>query len=155
MIRHLWSVTKHKAWVTLYVLQFCGRLLWRAVVHDLSKVTDPVERRGFARALPTLASSTYGSERYNEGLELLGPALERHYENNDHHPEHPAFQPAGIGAMTLVQVVEMWCDWRAAVRRHDDGDILESVIHNVGTRYDVGESMASILTTQATEEVDL
>ena len=149
MIRHLWSTAKHKAWVAAYIVQFCTRLLWRAVLHDTSKVTDPVERDGFRRALPALASSTYGSESYQKGLRLLGPARTRHYENNDHHPEH--FEFAGIAGMDLTQLVEMYCDWRAAVRRHDDGDLIESVRVN-RKRYAIDGVLGPILYHSALED---
>lgn len=57
----------------------------------------------------------------------LKPALDHHYANNMHHPEA---HENGIDGMTLYDIVEMFLDWRAAVERHDDGDIMKSIEHN-------------------------
>lgn len=57
----------------------------------------------------------------------MGVALEHHYKNNRHHPEH--FKN-GIEGMTLVDLCEMISDWKAATLRHDDGDILKSIEMN-------------------------
>lgn len=144
MIRHYWSTTKHKAWVFIYVASFCLRLLWRAIVHDLSKYRSP-EAEIFAEVLPELEDTTYGSEEYEELLDRLGPALEHHYEHNRHHPEHfdhEDFRGRPIRAMNLLDVVEMFCDWRAAVRRHRDGNIAQSVRTNA-ERYGFDDDLLS------------
>ena len=49
----------------------------------------------------------------------MGPALQHHYEDNCHHPEH---YRNGIHDMNMVDLIEMLCDWRAAIKRyHPDG----------------------------------
>jgi hypothetical protein len=50
--------------------------------------------------------------------------------------------------MDLLDLVEMFCDWRAAVRRHRDGDIVESVEHNV-ERFTLGPTLAAVLRKEA------
>lgn len=57
----------------------------------------------------------------------MGVALEHHYANNRHHPEH---HKDGIRGMTLVDIVEMFCDWKAASMRHNNGDMLTSIEKN-------------------------
>ena len=91
--------------------------------HDSSKLS-PFESRIFAKFTPLLKSSTYGSNEYKKMLNDMKPALDHHYERNRHHPEH--FKN-GIAGMTLVDVIEMFCDWVAATERHEDGDIFKSL----------------------------
>jgi hypothetical protein len=51
--------------------------------------------------------------------------------------------------MTLVDVVEMLCDWAAATQRHDDdGDIFDSIEKNA-ERFDLSEQLAQILRNTA------
>lgn len=140
MLRHLWSNVRHRFWVNWELVKLCGRLLWRGQVHDLSKY-GPAEAPDFARALPGLASSTYGSEEYEEAKARLDDALEHHYAVNPHHPEH---YRRGIDGMTLCDLVEMWCDWKAAVRRHDDGDLRASLEHN-RREYDLSDQLYHVL----------
>jgi len=51
--------------------------------------------------------------------------------------------------MSLLDVVEMYFDWKAACRRHRDGDIEESVSVN-RDRFELSDELASILTNEAT-----
>jgi len=69
----------------------------------------------------------YSQSLYKGFLKEMGVALQHHYENNPHHPEH--FEN-GIKGMTLVDIVEMFCDWKAATLRHDNGDIYKSIEFN-------------------------
>lgn len=105
-------------------------LLQRALVHDLSKFS-PDEWSAFAEANygDQLSKFEYGSPEYMEQLKtILGPALENHYRENDHHPEH--YRGKWQEKMTLAAVIEMLCDWEAATHRHETGDIWKSVEKN-------------------------
>jgi len=126
LIRHFVATAVHKAWVAWYLFKTCLALAKRAVLHDLSKY-GPSERDLLALSLPLLKSLKYGSEEYKKSVEDLGPALEHHYKHNAHHPEH---YQASIYGMSPLDLVEMSCDWRAAVRRHRSGDMAESLRHN-------------------------
>lgn len=95
----------------------------RRAVHDQSKLADP-EKSVFDEFTPKLAGLTYGSEEYKSFLAAMKPALDHHYAANSHHPEH--FE-AGIRGMSLLDLVEMLCDWKAATMRHNDGDIRKSI----------------------------
>ncbi|RPH39664.1 MAG: hypothetical protein EHM86_07175 [Desulfobulbaceae bacterium] len=95
----------------------------RGVYHDLSKLGEP-EKEIFDIVTPKLKALTYGSEEYRESLKEMGKALEHHYMKNRHHPEH--FKN-GIDDMSLLDVVEMLADWKAATLRHADGDIIKSL----------------------------
>ena len=83
--------------------------------HDASKLVSP-EKDGFDKYTPMLAKMEYGSSEYKKCLtELQHPYLDHHYANNSHHPEH---YKNGINGMNLFDVIEMLCDWRAAVKRN-------------------------------------
>lgn len=91
--------------------------------HDLTKV-GPIEKPVFDEYTPKLKDSTYGSEEYKGFLAAMKPALDHHYAKNRHHPEH--FEN-GIQGMNLVDLIEMFCDWKAATMRHGDGDLMKSI----------------------------
>lgn len=98
-------------------------LVDRSTCHDRSK-TLPPEVDVFNEFTPKLKTSTYGSDEYKAFLASMGPGLEHHYANNRHHPEHFS---QGINGMTLVDLIEMLADWKAATERHDNGDLMRSL----------------------------
>lgn len=82
----------------------------------------------FAEVTERLSGLTYGSPEYYECLEEMKKgALGHHYDHNRHHPEHHS---EGVRDMTLFDLLEMLCDWKAATLRHKDGDMQKSVEHN-------------------------
>ena len=95
----------------------------RKAEHDKSKLEEP-EKSMFDEFTPKLRSSTYGSAEYKSFLQEMGVALKHHYENNSHHPEH---YENGINGMSLLDLIEMLADWKAATQRHADGNILDSL----------------------------
>lgn len=116
------ETTKHKLWTAWYLIKASRALLWRALIHDLSKYSHE-EAPYLERALPRLRTLEYGSEAYKAAIASLGPALEHHYRMNTHHPEHWH----GIKYMSPLDLIEMLCDWKAATRRHATGDLLKSI----------------------------
>jgi len=98
----------------------------RALVHDASKLQSP-EKEAFDVLTPKLKGMTYGSAEYRACLRDLKPALDHHYAHNSHHPE---FYEKGVDGMTLLDVVEMFCDWKAATERHADGSLERSIQQN-------------------------
>jgi hypothetical protein len=104
-----------------------SELTRRAIAHDASKLVEP-EKSMFDRYTPMLRSVAYGSDEYNAVLaEMREQALGEHYRHNAHHPEH---WEHGIADMSLIDLLEMLCDWIAATHRHDDGDIRRSIEQN-------------------------
>jgi len=95
----------------------------RGIVHDESKLNEP-EFSQFAKSIPKLKKTTFGEEDYEKAKESLGDALYHHYQYNDHHPEH--FEN-GVHDMDIIQLTEMLCDMMAAVTRHENGDIHNSI----------------------------
>lgn len=114
---------EHIGVVRRYLTAVVKELLDRADGHDASKLADP-ERATFDEYTPKLRDSTFGSDEYKGFLVGMGEGLQHHYANNRHHPEHFA---GGIQDMTLIDLIEMICDWLAATQRHADGDIRRSI----------------------------
>lgn len=131
---------RHATKVLQYATTLVNELLSSATIHDDSKLHTP-ELETFAIYGPKLKHLTYNSAEYKANLAAMNKALDHHYKNNRHHPEH--FED-GIKGMTLVDVIEMFCDWCAAAERHANGDIYESIITNK-KRFNMSEDLTQIL----------
>lgn len=118
----------------------------RSNAHDKSKLLPP-EKEMFDLATGRLKGCTYGSDEYKGFLKELKPALDHHYANNSHHPEH--FQD-GVRGMTLLDLIEMLCDWKAAGERHADGSMQRSLTLNQ-ERFSISRDLQQILTNTARE----
>ena len=116
----------------------------RAMNHDKSKLEEP-ELSIFQEYTEKLKTSTYGSDEYKSFLKEMQVALDHHYKNNRHHPEH--FEN-GIDGMNLIDLVEMFCDWKAATERHDNGDIFKSIEFNT-KRFNLNPQLVNILNNTA------
>lgn len=149
----------------------------RAHYHDASKL-GTIEKPIFDEMTPKLKDSTYGSEEYKGFLASMKPALDNHYKENRHHPEHhatveciicftdvskfvngrcPVCLNAQTGSslpslkgMTLLDLIEMLCDWKAAGERHANGSIVKSLEHNKG-RFNISDEMQDVLRNTAIE----
>jgi hypothetical protein len=126
--------------------QLAEALLDRLCVHDASKLESP-EKAMFDEFTPKLRDSTYGSEEYKGYLKDMGAALQHHYRANRHHPEH---FPNGVAGMTLIDVLEMLADWKAAGERHADGNMADSLTKQ-RERFGLSDQLHSILTNTARE----
>ena len=119
----------------------------RAMLHDRSKLEAP-EKQGYDVITYRLKDLVYGSDEYRAALRELKPTLDHHYAHNSHHPEH---HPEGIAGMSLLDVVEMLMDWKAATERmKDGGDIWASIEYNIG-RFRIEPQLAQILRNTARE----
>lgn len=130
MLVFYWTVTKHKYGVAARLLKLAFHIIWRAIIHDLSKFKFS-EARGFTGHLHKLNSSAYGSEKYinNFHEDGIAQAVSLHYDRNRHHPEH---FDNGIRAMNLVDLAEMLADWAVASKRAPGGNLLISLNINRG-----------------------
>jgi hypothetical protein len=123
-----------------------AKLALRAQDHDASKLEEP-ERTAFDVVAGQLKGLTYGSDAYKANLRKIKPAIEHHYRGNSHHPEHWG---RGLNDMSLLDILEMLCDWKAATLRHDDGDIMKSITHNQ-ERFGMSDQLADILRNTVTD----
>ena len=137
---------EHIGKVRGYVLQAVNNLLQRAHVHDNSKLSG-IEKDAFDIATPKLRDLEYGSPEYRQSLKEIQPAVRAHYEVNSHHPE---FYEDGVDGMTLLDLVEMLCDWKAAGERTKNGDIMKSIEINA-ERHNFSPQLVSILRNTAYE----
>lgn len=135
---------KHIRLVGRLLHQCVNDLLDRADAHDQSKLEHP-EVELFTKYTDKLAAVTYGSPEYEELRKAMGPALAHHYANNQHHPE---YHKNGIDDMTLLDVLEMFCDWKASSLRHYDGNIRKSIEKN-GNRFGMSPQLVRILENTA------
>lgn len=119
-------------------------LLDRQTSHDMSKLKSP-ELELFDVYTKKLRRVTYGSKKYKQYLQEMKPALSHHYECNRHHPEHFEY---GILDMNLIDICEMFCDWFASCKRHEDGDIFKSIEINK-ERFELGDQLESIFINTA------
>ncbi len=114
---------KHSLRVGALMGQAIRELVDRSVRHDLSK-TEPPEVDVFNRVTPRLQCLTYGTDEYKAALADMGEGLTHHYAVNRHHPEHYA---DGVNNMTLVDLIEVLADWKAATERHTTGSLANSL----------------------------
>ena len=134
------DTVKHINVVRKYLNAIINSINHKWQYHDFTKLFEP-EKSIFDKVTPKLKELTYGSEEYNNQLKEMQVALDHHYKNNSHHPEH---YENGIRDMDLVDIVEMICDWKAASERHEDGDIIKSIEINQ-KRFNYSDDLKQIL----------
>jgi hypothetical protein len=137
---------RHSRRVDELMLQVISQIQDRLLKHDASKMEDP-EKAIFDEFSPKLGQLEYGSDEYKESLAAMGPALKHHYAENRHHPEH--FEN-GVNDMTLVDLVEMLADWRAATERNKNGNLAAS-LEIQKERFSLSDQLVQILENTACE----
>ena len=135
---------KHIENVRKYIRFMIDKLDMRGVKHDASKLESP-EVEVFAEYTPKLNTTPFDSEEYYQNLAKMKPALDHHYAANRHHPEHFV---NGINDMTLIDILEMFCDWKASTLRHNDGNLLKSIETNA-ERFNMEGQLKQILINTA------
>lgn len=124
-----------------YVLNniIAPELLNRALNHDKSKLEDP-EKETYDKYIPLLQKVKYGTPEYNKLKdEMAETGVGHHYSVNRHHPEH--FEN-GVRDMTLVDIIEMLCDWYSASLRSDTG--FEKGLLMNKDRYGISDDLTQI-----------
>lgn len=96
---HITRVRKH-------IATFVRLLIKRSLNHDNSKLQDP--ELTLWKEMDKEPRYPYGSEEYKEKMKRWEKVFKHHYSYNRHHPE---FYENGVNDMTLVDIVEMMCDW--------------------------------------------
>lgn len=131
---------EHIGKVQARIQECISRLTIRAAHHDESKLAEP-ERS----LLSALGSQTnlppYGSAEERARFDALAEFRRHHYAENSHHPEH---YTQGIEGMSLLDIIEMLCDWEAAGARHVSGNIHDSLKFNID-RFGINPQLAQVL----------
>ena len=78
----------------------------RAAMHDDSKLEEP--ELSLWKKMDREKRYPYGSSEYLDKIQRNKKVFQLHYLKNRHHPEHYA---NGVRDMTLIDVIEMLCDW--------------------------------------------
>ncbi len=131
---------KHIHEVSANLSDFAKELLERGKKHDKSKLESP-EREIFAEKHSDLGKTEYGTPEYKTLLQNVQPAIDHHYANNRHHPQHWA---NGVNDMTLIDLIEMLCDWKAATKRNKNGNIRKSIEINA-QKFNISPQLKQIL----------
>lgn len=130
---------KHVRKVQQNINLFIKDLMYRGEHHDNSKFEEP-ELSIFAENTHKLSQTKYGSDEYKLLLHEVKPAIDNHYSKNRHHPEH---WPNGVEDMTLVDLIEMLSDWKAATERNKDGNIRKSIEIN-SSKYNISPQLRTV-----------
>ena len=130
----------HIVRVSTILKTFIMKILIRCKEHDKTKL-EPPEKEFYDINTPILNKLVYNSEEYKNNLENLKEALKHHYSQNRHHPE---YHENGINDMTLIDLIEMLADWKAASERHSTGNILKSIESNQ-QRFGIDPQLTQIL----------
>lgn len=137
-LKHYINTIAHKWWVAYGMIGISIKLIYRAIIHDYSKFL-PSEAPGYADAFPNKLM-VYGSPEYKAECERIKPTIDSHYKRNAHHPQH---YPNGIDGMSLLDVIEMFCDWKAAIRKNKNGSMDKSLELNKD-RFKISDQLDSI-----------
>lgn len=147
--RCLAETHKHVRKVQENLNMFVHDIIQRGANHDNSKFEEP-ELSIFAENTHKLQQVGYGTPEYEALLVETRPAILHHYSKNRHHPE---FHPNGIEDMTLIDLLEMLCDWRAAGERNKDGNIRKSIAVN-SARFKMSPQLRTIFENTVKEYFD-
>jgi hypothetical protein len=129
----------HKRRVASYMQIIANELFQRAAVHDNSKFS-PEEYEAYDAAFPNFKKYAFGTDEMKAVYESIKPALEHHFRENRHHPEHFT---NGVNDMTLIDVLEMVCDWLAASHRSNTG--IDKGLKINKARYGISDQLFAII----------
>jgi hypothetical protein len=131
------DVEFHRFSVAHYLKLIFFEITKRIERHDVSKLQEP-EKSMFDQWIPRLKEIEFGSAEYKDALTKMGDALEHHYENNRHHPEH---FDNGVAGMNLVDVIEMVCDWKAAAYLKGETPNMDYLVQ----RFNISDQLRNII----------
>ena len=120
-------------------------LLKKSRLHDNTKLKSP-EKEVFDEYTAKLKDTVYMSKEYLKYKKEMQPALDLHYAECTHHPEH---YKNGVNGMTLMDLLELCCDWKASSERNKNGDVMQSIKDNT-KRFDLSPQLVDILKNTVT-----
>ena len=108
---------EHIGKVRYHMATILANLAERSNAHDLSKLEEP-ELSGYESLRQAMQGVEYGTPAYKAVLAAHEGIIQHHYASNTHHPEH---WPNGVEDMSLLDIIEMLADWKAASERGERG----------------------------------
>ncbi|MFW6271771.1 MAG: DUF5662 family protein [Desulfosalsimonas sp.] len=136
----LTDIIQHISEVRENIEAFAGALRNRGISHDRSKL-NACEFDAFVSTNEDFKKADYGSPEYQKCVEAIKPAVDHHYANNRH---HTGYHQNGINDMTLVDIVEMVCDWKAAARRSPNKSFADTLTYAF-KKYGINDQLQQIL----------
>lgn len=129
----------HISRVRRHIDTFIQLLIRRAENHDKSKLEEP--ELSWWKEMDKEPRYPYGSEEYKQKIKRWNKVFKHHYQYNRHHPEHYEY---GVSEMTLIDIVEMMCDW---LGYKDTTTVTEAlkVCDEQMARYDISEELRQII----------
>lgn len=129
----------HISRVRRHIDIFIQLLIRRAENHDKSKLEEP--ELSWWKEMDKEPRYPYGSEEYKQKIKRWNKVFKHHYQYNRHHPEHYEY---GVSEMTLIDIVEMMCDW---LGYKDTTTVTEAlkVCDEQMARYDISEELRQII----------
>jgi hypothetical protein len=139
---------EHIGKVQARLQEMISALTIRAAHHDRSKFQEPEKSTLDAKA-GALAKLRYGTPEYAAAMAAVDmqPFLEHHYAHNDHHPQH---YTNGVDGMSLLAILEMCADWKAAGERVKEGSMAQSLEVN-RDRFGLSDQLYAILVNTVRE----
>ena len=137
---YLTDTLVHQREVGAWLELIAGELRRRAFLHDNSKLLEP-EFSIFVSTREDFKKVNYGTPEYNDLVQRAKPAVDHHYSNNRH---HTAYWQNGINDMTLMDVIEMVCDWLSAEKRSPD-KTLEDTLDFAFKKYKIDHQLQMII----------
>jgi hypothetical protein len=131
---------QHIQHVQRFMANVIADLQRRLLVHDASKLESP-EREGYHELGERLRGQPWGSEGYRAALREMRPTIGHHFAGNSHHPEH---YPDGIQGMSLLDLIEMLCDWKGAGMRSPESSSLRKSIEASQERFGYSDELKRI-----------
>lgn len=132
-------IKEHISRVRRHINTFIQLLIRRAENHDKSKLEEP--ELSWWKEMDKEPRYPYGSEEYKQKIKRWDKVFKHHYKYNRHHPEHYEY---GVSEMTLIDIVEMMCDW---LGYKDTTIVTEAlkVCDEQMARYDISEELRQII----------
>ena len=121
--------------------EVASELMQRGFAHDRTKF-QALEFDAFVSTRDKFKKANYGSKEYQECIDIVKPAVDHHYKNNRH---HTGYHKNGIDDMSLLDIIEMLCDWKAAERRSPNKS-LEDTLDFAYKKYNIGSQLGKIIT---------
>lgn len=138
------KIQEHQLAVRRHINNVIGELWCRYQDHDKSKLEEP-EFSIFDKHFGNLSKVEYGSQAYTDQMGLVGEAIAHHYSVSRHHPE---FHSEGVNGMSLIDLIEMLCDWMAATSYGPNGNIRKSIEFNT-QRFELSDQMVCVFKNTA------